>query len=265
MEILFYKYHGAGNDFILIDNRLENIHLTNEQIGFICHRHLGIGADGLIELLPSKNTHAHFMMRYYNSDGYEGSMCGNGGRSIVAFAHKLGIIEKNVIFEAFDGLHKAEICSYNENEWFIALQMNDVEKVNELDDNEFFLNTGSPHLVVFVHKVSLVDIEGMGKMLRNQKRFAPGGTNVNFVSVDKGVIHVKTYERGVEAETLSCGTGVTASAIAAKRYYQIAENIISVSTSGGNFTVEIEEHDGKYSNIILSGQVKMVFSGKIIL
>lgn len=260
---MFHKYHGAGNDFILIDNRSEKIKLSNNQIHFLCDRHLGIGADGLIELLPSKSETATFLMRYYNSDGLEGSMCGNGGRSIVAFAHELGIIKKEVVFEAFDGMHKAIVLSFSTNEWQIELQMSDVTKIKELDDNEFFLNTGSPHLVVFVHKVSLVDGEGMGKMLRNQKRFAPNGTNVNFVSADQGIINVKTYERGVEAETLSCGTGVTASAIAAKRYYQLAENKISVHTSGGNFTVEFEENKDIFSNIKLTGPVHRVFSGKI--
>ncbi len=265
MDISFYKYHGAGNDFILIDNRLENIKFKNQEINFLCNRRLGIGADGLIELLPTKNPKATFKMRYYNSDGFEGSMCGNGGRSIVAFAHHLGIIKNDVVFEAFDGLHKAKINSFLDNEWQIELQMSDVTELKELDDNEMFLNTGSPHLVVFVHEVSLVDVEGMGKMLRNQKRFAPDGTNVNFVSADKGIIKVKTYERGVEAETLSCGTGVTASAIAAKRYYQLAENKISVHTSGGNFTVEFDENNSIYSNIKLTGPVKHVFAGKIIV
>lgn len=263
MNILFEKYHGGGNDFIIIDNRFEKIILKSEQIHFLCDRHLGIGADGLIELLPPTNNQVAFKMKYYNSDGKEGSMCGNGGRSIVAFANHLGLIKKEVHFEAFDGNHFAKIDVCLNDEWVITLQMSDVNEVKELDENEYFLNTGSPHLVVFVHKASLVDVEGMGKMLRNQKRFAPDGLNVNFVSADNGIINVRTYERGVEAETLSCGTGVTASAIAAKKYYQILENIIQLKTIGGNFKVEFEQSNQKYSNVKLTGPVKRVFGGNI--
>ena len=199
--IHFEKFHGAGNDFILIDNRQNNLQLSNKDVYELCHRRFGVGADGLIELLISKETDVDYKMRYYNSDGNEGSFCGNGGRAFVAFANFLGLCNHNLKFEASDGIHDAEIIASDANTWEISLHMKDVDQVKQLDENEYFMNTGSPHLVIFVHKADLVDVEGMGKMIRHQKRFKPEGTNVNFASAANGKISVKTYERGVEAET----------------------------------------------------------------
>lgn len=261
--IHFEKFHGAGNDFILIDNRQNNIILTNKLIFDFCHRRFGVGADGLIELLPSLEEGINYKMKYYNSDGEEGSFCGNGGRSFVAFANFLGLCEQKISFEATDGIHQAEILSLEGDSWQISLQMKDIDILKKLDDNEYFLDTGSPHAIIFVYKTDLVDVEGMGKMVRHQERFAPEGTNVNFVSAEKGIISVRTYERGVEAETFSCGTGVTASAIAAADYYNLSENIIPVQTQGGNFTVQFEKNNQIYQNIRLNGPVKRVFSGEM--
>lgn len=262
--IKFEKFHGAGNDFILIDNRENNIQLTNNEVFELCHRRFGIGADGLIELLISDEKEAQFKMRYYNSDGYEGSFCGNGGRAFVAFANFLGLCQGSLIFEASDGVHHAEIIASETNSWEISLQMKDVDHVKQLDDNEYFMNTGSPHLVIFVHKADLVDVEGMGKMIRHQKRFKPDGTNVNFVSAANGKISVRTYERGVEAETFSCGTGVTAAAIAAADYYNLPETKIPMETKGGNFSVKFTKENECYQNIVLTGPVVRVFSGEKI-
>lgn len=261
--IHFEKFHGAGNDFILIDNRQNNISLSSKLINEICHRRFGVGADGLIELLLSSEKGINFKMKYYNSDGKEGSFCGNGGRSFVAFANYLGVCEQKITFEATDGIHEAEILSSERDLWQISLQMKNVDILKKLDDNEYFLDTGSPHAVIFVHNTDLADVEGMGKMVRNQKRFAPAGTNVNFVSAAKGTISVRTYERGVEAETFSCGTGVTASAIAAADYYNLSENIIPIQTQGGNFTVQFQKNNQNFLNIRLNGPVKRVFSGEI--
>lgn len=261
--IHFEKFHGAGNDFILIDNRQNNISLSSNLINEICHRRFGVGADGLIELLLSSEKGINFKMKYYNSDGEEGSFCGNGGRSFVAFANYLGVCEQKITFEATDGIHEAEILSSERDLWQISLQMKNVDILKKLDDNEYFLDTGSPHAVIFVHNTDLADVEGMGKMVRNQKRFAPAGTNVNFVSAAKGTISVRTYERGVEAETFSCGTGVTASAIAAADYYNLSENIIPIQTQGGNFTVQFQKNNQNFLNIRLNGPVKRVFSGEI--
>lgn len=261
--IHFEKFHGAGNDFILIDNRQNNIILTSKLVFNFCHRRFGVGADGLIELLPSSKKGIQYKMKYYNSDGEEGSFCGNGGRSFVAFANFLGLCEQKITFEATDGIHQAEILSSERDSWQISLEMKDVDILKKLDDNEYFLNTGSPHAVIFVHNTDLADVEGMGKMVRHQERFAPEGTNVNFVSAEKGIISVRTYERGVEAETFSCGTGVTASSIAASEYYNLSKNIIPVKTQGGNFTVQFEKKDQGFQNIRLNGPVKRVFSGKM--
>lgn len=261
--IHFEKFHGAGNDFILIDNRKNNIKLTSKLVFDFCHRRFGVGADGLIELLTSSEKGINYKMRYYNSDGKEGSFCGNGGRSFVAFANFLGLCEQSFIFEATDGIHQAEILSSEKDSWQISLQMRDVDALKQLDDNEYSLDTGSPHVVIFVHKTDFADVEGMGKMIRHQKRFAPAGTNVNFVSAEKGIISVRTYERGVEAETLSCGTGVTASAIAAAEYYNLTENKIPIQTLGGNFTVQFEKKNQSFHNVLLNGPVKRAFSGEI--
>lgn len=263
MKLLFSKFHGAGNDFIMIDNRAKVFNLNCEQIAFLCHRRYGIGADGLILLETTTTEGAHFSMKYFNSDGREGTMCGNGGRSIVAFAHTKGICAPSYLFDAIDGLHHSQILSNEESHSFdIRLQMQDVTTIKP-EEEDLFLNTGSPHLVVFVDNAKNADAVGMGRMLRNDPRFAPGGTNVNFISFSKGRVFVRTYERGVEDETLSCGTGITASAIAIAEKLELPLNSIELDAIGGSFTVTFDKTTEGYRNIWLRGPVKFVFEGTV--
>ena len=210
MIIHAYKYHGAGNDFIILDNRkLQYNSLTTEQIKLLCDRHFGIGGDGLMLLEPGNRY--EFSMRYFNADGHEGTMCGNGGRCLVAFAAHKGIT--NFEFEATDGHHHAEILELGERQCIVKLKMIDINQYQQYSENSYFLNTGSPHYVEFVEDVMEYPVDEKGKYWRWHKDFK-GGTNVNFVEISDNKIKVRTYERGVEAETLACGTGATASSIA---------------------------------------------------
>lgn len=254
----FYKYHGAGNDFILIDNRKNDFIIDHQKIEQLCRRRLGIGADGLILLHASADASVDFSMQYFNADGFEGSMCGNGGRCIVAFAQKLGIIERKTVFSGIDGLHKAEILSSDEHTATIRLQMKDVEDIQLFDDG-YFLNTGSPHLVKFVENVYDLDVFKEGSKIRNDARFEDG-TNVNFVQIENKFIYVRTFERGVEDETLSCGTGVTASALAWAKMFSIPSPV-AVQTRGGNFTIFFKEKNNLFTDIWLQGESCFVFKG----
>ena len=254
MTIPFFKYQGAGNDFIIIDNRKQDIHLSNEQVAQLCHRHYGIGADGLMLL---ENAEGYdFRMVYYNSDGGESTMCGNGGRCITAFAHKLSIIDNEATFVAIDGAHTATL---NED-GTISLQMQDVLEINATGGYSI-LNTGSPHYVLWVNDVQLVDVYNEGKKIRNQASFQPGGINVNFVQLFDGKLWVRTYERGVEDETLSCGTGVTASAIASTTN-ATGTFEIPVNTPGGTLTVSFTKDSSTSAiDVMLTGPAKLVFEG----
>ncbi len=260
MILHFEKYHGTGNDFILIDNR-ENI-FDPENVSFIaamCNRHTGIGADGLI-LLENDDT-SDFRMRYFNADGYEGSMCGNGGRCIVIFAQELGIIKNKTSFRTIDGIHKAVIKKNK----LVALQMNDVTEV-QLYEDHCFLDTGSPHHVALVEEVSTYPVFEKGREIRYAAPYYDTGTNVNFVEqVDKNVFKIRTYERGVEEETLSCGTGVTAAAIAMYSSNITKAKNIHLETLGGDLKVSFKTKKGVYTDIILEGPVKKVFSGEYIV
>jgi diaminopimelate epimerase len=260
MNIKFYKYQGTGNDFILLDNR-QNIYdkITSSQIKKICDRHFGIGADGL--MLLNKKEGYDFEMIYYNADGNTGTMCGNGGRCLVEFASKIGIKKKEYIFLACDGVHKAEIDFERE----VSLKMQDVNDV-DFHIDYYLLNTGSPHYVKYVRDLSDFDVVGEGHKIRYSKEFAEKGVNVNFVEIlSDDRIFVRTYERGVENETLSCGTGVTASALISA-HNDKGFNVVEVKTKGGNLTVEFEKiSDTKFSDIWLSGPVELVFTGEIIL
>ncbi len=262
MKISFYKYQGNGNDFIIIDDRKTTLEFTTEQIASFCDRHFGIGADGLMML--SQSGQHDFSMLYYNSDGQPAAMCGNGGRCIAAFAYRQGIAGKKLKFDATDGAHEAVInkilkddCCYD-----VSLKMNDVEQV-EKNKEYFFLNTGVPHYVEFVDKVAEVDVEKEGRITRFSEIFAPEGTNVNFVELNKDRIFVRTYERGVEGETLSCGTGVTASAIAA--YLETGKKDFPVHTTGGEFSVSFREENGRFTDVWLRGPAVMVFEGVVRL
>lgn len=257
MEIQFYKYQGAGNDFIIIDNRSLIFPKNNvELIHKLCERRFGIGSDGLILLEPSEMQ--DFTMSYYNADGKEGSMCGNGGRCIVAFAKKLNIIDDKTTFEATDGLHFAEI----QNE-FVNLQMTDVENV-EIYDTHAFLNTGSPHHVNFCNAVAPLNIPKLGSKIRYGAPYFEEGANVNFVEQISGnLFKVRTYERGVEDETLACGTGVTAVAIAANKTNRTTEERIFIEVLGGNLEVSFKKEGDHYTNVFLKGPAQFVFEGKI--
>ncbi len=256
MKIKFYKYQGAGNDFILIDNR-EKIadKLTVQEIHKMCDRHFGIGADGLMFLNEKEGF--DFEMIYFNADGNEGSMCGNGGRCIVQFASDMGIKKNEYIFSATDGVHKAKI-DFDKK---VSLQMSDVSEV-EFSLDHFVLNTGSPHYIKFVSVADNVDVVSEGRKIRNSKEFTEKGINVNFVeNLDDDLIFVSTYERGVEDETLSCGTGVTASALMAA-HNENGFNHVDVKTKGGNLSVEFDKiSDSEFKNIWLSGPATFVFSG----
>jgi diaminopimelate epimerase len=257
MEIHFCKYHGTGNDFIMVDNRSRVFPKNNVSlIHKLCDRRFGIGADGLILLEPSENH--DFTMVYFNADGKEGSMCGNGGRCIVAFAKKLNMIHNKTTFEAADGLHYAEI----ENE-LVNLQMADVENI-EIYDTHAFLNTGSPHHVNFCNVVENLNVREMGSKIRYGAPYFEEGTNVNFVEQISGnSFKVRTYERGVEDETLACGTGVTAVAIAANKSNKTAEEKIYIEVLGGKLEVSFKKEGNSYKNIFLKGPAKFVFEGKI--
>lgn len=261
MKIHFFKYHGTGNDFIIVDNRLAQQNFSKEQIQKLCHRKFGIGADGFITLTSSKV--ADFEMKFWNNDGSNSMMCGNGGRCIAAFAHHLGIFEKRSRFIAPDGIHVAEILNENETSNTVSLSMCDTKLPQPFSENEFYINTGSPHLVVFVKDIKNTDVFSVGSTLRNDPRFAPDGVNVDFVEIIcENQIFVRTFERGVENETLSCGTGVTASAIAyAFKNKLTAYHKISVQTLGGTLEMLLEKDDIQISNIRLVGAATLVFQG----
>jgi len=259
MNIHFYKYQGAGNDFIMIDNRNNKFPKNDVKIIHkLCDRRFGIGADGLILLEPSvKND---FTMVYFNADGNEGSMCGNGGRCIVAFAKQLNIIEEKTKFEAVDGLHFASIKNDS-----ISLQMIDIETVEEFE-NYSFLNTGSPHHVSFNDKIGNINVKELGAKIRYGAPYFKEGTNVNFAEqISDNSFKVRTYERGVEDETLACGTGVTAVAIAANKSNKTKANNILIKVLGGQLEVSFNREGDLYKNIFLKGPAQLVFEGNITI
>jgi diaminopimelate epimerase len=255
MLIHFYKYQGTGNDFVMIDNRTETFSPDTTLVARLCHRRFGIGADGLI--LLQNHPDYDFKMVYFNADGKEGSMCGNGGRCTVQFAKDLGVISDNATFEAADGKHEA----YIKNE-LIHLKMGDVQQVKHMPAYDF-LDTGSPHYVTFVDKLSEIDIVSVGKSIRYDPVFAPGGTNVNFVEhLSDNTLFVRTYERGVEDETYSCGTGVTACAIAASTWQ--LQSPVNIKTLGGDLQVAFQcSSPDHFTDIYLIGPAQKVFEGKI--
>ena len=254
MIIEFYKYQGTGNDFIMIDDRENKFDLVDEAlISALCERRMGIGGDGLI--LLRKHDTLDFEMIYFNSDGNQSSMCGNGGRCIIAFAHMLEMIDAETTFMAIDGEHKGEIMEHG-----ISLKMQDVTKIEGVGDG-LVLDTGSPHYIEMVDELDNLDVNKEGRKIRNSAPFKKQGINVNFV-LDAAELQVRSYERGVEAETLSCGTGVVATALAMHYANCIEENLISVNTKGGELMVGFEEFNGTYRNIWLSGEASMVYVGE---
>lgn len=258
MKIQFYKYQGTGNDFVMIDNR-QNIFPKNDTklIKSLCDRRFGIGADGLI--LLENHPSLDFKMVYYNSDGNESSMCGNGGRCLVAFAKQLNVIQDKATFEAIDGLHHATIT----NEGIVSLQMKDVEDI-KVNEDFVFLNTGSPHHVALVDDLQQFDVKNEGAKIRYSELYGNTGSNVNFVKqLENDIFAVRTYERGVEDETLSCGTGVTAVAIAMYKTGKTTNNEINLKVEGGNLKVKFEVNDNLFTNVFLIGPATFVFEGTI--
>ncbi|HYO23094.1 MAG TPA: diaminopimelate epimerase [Flavisolibacter sp.] len=259
MELHFYKYQGTGNDFIILDNRAKIYDFTKEQVAFLCHRRFGIGADGL--MLLNAHEQYDFEMKYYNADGGESTMCGNGGRCLVKFAAEMGIIKSEYRFIAIDGEHEASI----ETNGHVALKMNDVSTVRS-NYNKHVLNTGSPHYVEETENVMDIDVFGKGRAIRYSDEFKQDGINVNFVeqTEDPDTIIVRTYERGVEDETYSCGTGVTAAALVSY-HNEAGFNFVNVKTKGGMLAVEYDKVDEQFRNIWLIGPAAKVFEGRIEL
>lgn len=257
MKQAFFKYQGTGNDFVIVDNRLKTFPKENHKlIAKLCDRKFGIGADGFM-LLENSDT-SDFKMIYHNADGKLGSMCGNGGRCIVAFANFLGVFNDRVSFEANEKLYHA---TYNNEN--VSLKMNDVHKV-EVFSNHVFLDTGSPHHVTFVNNINNFNVFEEGKKIRNGAPYFDKGTNVNFVEqINTNTFKVRTFERGVEDETLSCGTGVTAVALASFHTKKTKDNSIKLQTMGGDLTVSFDFENDIYKHIILSGPATFVFEGVI--
>jgi diaminopimelate epimerase len=266
MVLPFFKYQGTGNDFVMIDQRRKTYLRRDDQkiIEHLCDRRFGIGADGLILLSPPQYSQPHldFEMIYFNADGRESSMCGNGGRCLVAFAHHLQVFDNQCVFNAIDGLHDAKVRP----DGWVELKMIDVKNI-EIGKDYFLMNTGSPHFVVFVEDLTDINIYEAGRQIRYSERFHKEGVNVNFVEINKNKksIEVATYERGVEAETFSCGTGVTAAAMAFALKQNITESnvIVPIQTKGGQLEVRFQKNnDGTFSEVWLCGPAERVFAGK---
>jgi diaminopimelate epimerase len=258
MTMHFYKYQGTGNDFVILDNRnLAYNALTMDRIKLLCERRFGVGADGLMLLNPK--TGFDFEMKYYNADGRESSMCGNGGRCMVKFAYEMGIRKNNYHFMAADGVHEAEII----DDGTVNLKMGDVKGISDYH-GDFILNTGSPHYVKMVDDVMDYDVFRKGMDIRYDTDFAAEGINVNFVEHKQSdEIMVRTYERGVEDETYSCGTGVTASALVCY-HNENGYNDVTVITKGGKLVVKFDRfNDHEFKNIWLCGPAEKVFEGDL--
>jgi len=259
MKLQFEKYQGTGNDFIMVMDWDQTFPIQQHFIQDLCTRKFGIGADGLILVQP--DPQADYRMVYFNSDGRESTMCGNGGRCIAHFAQQKGVAGKNQQFTARDGLHEAKVGDQT-----VALTMQSVDAVKKANET-YILDTGSPHYVSFVEDTQKTDVKNNGHRIRNSEQFRKAGINVNFVSIEAAdTIHVRTYERGVEAETLSCGTGVVASAIAYHKdqHKVLGHHAIQVHTFGGTLRVHFDApQTDHYEQIWLEGPVANVFSGSI--
>ncbi|MGF1923891.1 MAG: diaminopimelate epimerase [Bacteroidia bacterium] len=259
MGIQFYKYQGAGNDFILLDYRNESLkNIEYSTVKQLCDRRFGVGADGLMLLLNHNDF--DFEMVYYNADGNLGSMCGNGGRCIVAFAKHLGIIDSETNFLAVDGPHYAKIS--DTGDW-IDLQMINVKDIHK-DGNAYVLNTGSPHYVLEVANLKQLDVYHAGKEIRNNADYKEKGINVNFVEDRGDHLFVRTFERGVEDETYACGTGATAVALSmAKHLHHVGHIETPIEVLGGRLTIKFDYNGEEFNNIFLCGPAEMVFKGQI--
>jgi len=257
MILYFSKYHGAGNDFVIVDNRTSIFPISTDLIKKLCNRHFGIGADGL--MLLENTPQADFYMRYFNSDGNESTMCGNGGRCITLFAKNRGIIELSANFLGVDGEHESNF----EADGNINLKMQNISEV-EIGNDYYFLDTGSPHYVRFVNDVQKVDVFSQGIQIRNAFNLQNGGTNVNFIDFNNGIINIRTFERGVENETLACGTGTVASTIAYYLHTKKFEPEYRIQTQGGVLYVKFNVmNESTFNNIWLKGPAVHVFDGEI--
>ncbi len=257
MRTHFYKYQGTGNDFIILDNRQGGIQFSQRQVAQFCNRRFGIGADGL--MLLNSAAGYDFEMMYYNADGRESSMCGNGGRCLVKFAAEIGIVKSGYRFTAIDGEHEARI----ETNGNVALKMKDVDKVRS-HNGRYVLNTGSPHYIEMVQNVMGLDVATKGRAIRYSDDYKKEGINVNFVeqTEEPDKIIVRTYERGVEDETYSCGTGVTAAALV-NYHNENGYNYVCVQTKGGMLNVEFDRTENGFKNIWLIGPAEKVFEGEV--
>ena len=258
MKFTFYKYQGTGNDFVLFDNRKNLLSVKDTHfIKKVCDRRFGIGADGVIFL--ENDATVDFKMVYFNADGNQSSMCGNGGRCIVAFAKKLNMIKNKTTFNAIDGMHHATIA----DDGTVSLQMKDVTDV-KIEEDYVFLDTGSPHHVMFENDLDSLDVKNKGAAIRYSDLYGKAGSNVNFVrQIEDDTFALRTYERGVEDETLSCGTGATAVAIAMNVLNKTNAKVINLQVQGGDLQVRFEEENKKYSNVFLIGPATLVFEGEI--
>ncbi|TVR41529.1 MAG: diaminopimelate epimerase [Bacteroidia bacterium] len=276
MVLKFHKFHGSGNDFILLNNMHGSIDYSgnngSDMIKGLCNRRFGIGADGLI-LLEASDSH-DFRMVYFNADGNEGSFCGNGSRCAVIFARMQGIIKgATAHFTAADGTHKAKILQKTATGFMVCVEMKDTAHPEKMEDSVYYIDTGSPHLVIFRENVSMIDVAGEGSAIRHHAKWMPGGINVNFAESDEdGGIRIRTFERGVENETLSCGTGVTATALATWVHFRgnAGEQVYSIQTAGGilqvRFVPPVEgASPARFTSVYLEGPAEQVFEGTIKL
>lgn len=264
MNVRFAKYHGCGNDFVVVDNRQNVFRPSVKSVKLLCDRHFGVGGDGLM-LLENDPEGSDFLMRYFNSDGGESTMCGNGGRAISLFAHHLGIgSDRTKKFRGIDGLHSVELLAVSDLTGVLRLSMIDVERV-EVGEDYILLNTGSPHYIKFVDDVDNFDIVGFGRKIRYENYGNVGGVNVNAVQIlSENAVKIRTYERGVEDETLACGTGATAAAIATIIKTKNNRQNLSVKTQGGDLLVSWQSADNKVFRCVqLEGEAKEVFEGTI--
>jgi len=256
MKLPFTKYQGTGNDFILIDDRGQKFPHDIRLIKNLCDRRFGIGADGLI--LIQNHPELDYHMTYFNSDGSQ-SLCGNGSRCGFAFAQSLGIANKEAAFETTDGIHK--IKEENGN---IHFQLFDIKEIKKLNDREWYINTGSPHHIVLSESLENTDIVGDGRKIRNRTEYSSqNGTNVNFAQLLQDQVKIRTYERGVEDETLSCGTGATAVGIMAGNLGY--KSPVRIQTQGGTLSVSFKKEGDKFTNIWLAGPAKKVFEGSVTI
>ena len=258
MTLQFSKYEGTGNDFIVIDDMKLHFPVSEKLIRDLCDRHNGIGADGV--LLVQHSEGYDFGMKYFNSDGSPATFCGNGGRCVAAFAHYYGIAGNTCRFMAADGIHHAIITENKGQTMIVELGMQDAVIYDTLN-SLYYLNTGTYHVVKFVGNPDNVDVIESGREIRFEAKYEPHGTNVNFARMLKKELYVRTYEKGVENETLSCGTGVTATAVAASLKY--GGSAFFVNTAGGRLHVSFTRVEETFKEVKLTGPARLVFEGKI--